>query len=194
MTTTMRGRLIGLYSPVPRCGKSTVARMLVTSGFRKMPIAGPLKCMLKSFLRDLQLRDYEVRHYLEDEKAAKIPGVGVSCRHLMQTLGTEWGRECIDPDIWVRMWAEKVEDLLSSGFSVVCDDVRFVNEAERLAGMGGELWFIRRNEPELGWRHASEGGLNEFPFFDRHIENSGSIQALESHVRNLLKSPSKVAA
>jgi hypothetical protein len=44
----------------------------------------------------------------------------------MVTLGTEWGRDAVHPDLWVRLWA-------ASGprtSRVVVEDVRFPNEVE----------------------------------------------------------------
>lgn len=183
----IRGRLIGLYSPCPQSGKTSVASTLELGGFRRLSLASPLKSMVRCFLSEMGLRDYEIHHYLEREKEAKIPELGVSARHLMQTLGTQWGRECIDPDVWQRCWAHKVEAYLCAGLSVVCDDVRFVNEAQALRALGGELWFLRRPLLESDQSHESEGALNEYPFFDQHLTNSSSLEALQSQVRNLLK-------
>ena len=46
----------------------------------------------------------------------------------MQTLGTEWGRECIGPEVWVDVWKSNVQKWLDGGLNVVVDDMRFPNE------------------------------------------------------------------
>jgi hypothetical protein len=35
--------------------------------------------------------------------------LGITVRHLLRTLGTEWGRECIHPDVWLSDGKEEPE-------------------------------------------------------------------------------------
>jgi CRP/FNR family transcriptional regulator len=60
----------------------------------------------------------------------------------MQTLGTEWGRQCMDADIWVRAWAARAALLTSA----VADDVRFQNEADMIRNLGGVIIRVMRSE------------------------------------------------
>ena len=62
----------------------------------------------------------------------------------MQTLGTEWGRNMIGPDVWVRLTMHRVDDLLASGVNVIIDDVRFDNEAEAIRERDGQIVTLSR--------------------------------------------------
>ena len=116
-------RLIGLYSPAPGCGKTTVASLLTEH--QCMPFAAPLKRAVWRLLDDLNLEGFR---YVYADKEAIIPELGVSARHMMQALGTEWGRACIHPDFWVMIARAETQRIMNDGGSVVIDDVRFPNE------------------------------------------------------------------
>jgi hypothetical protein len=169
----MPAELIGLYSPAPQSGKTTVATFLQHQGYERVPFADPLKAMVAQFLQGLGYRQDEAQRLVHIDKGATIPLLGVTVRHLLQTLGTEWGRTCIAPDVWLKCWAaEAIRHPL-----VVVDDVRFPNEAQLLKDMGGELWLIERPGLTDASGHASEGGLAGWEF-DRVIVNGGTIEEL----------------
>lgn len=69
-----------------------------------------------------------------------IPELGVTSRYAQITLGTEWGRTLINPDLWADTWAAGVED----GESVMNDSVRFPNEETAIHGLGGFTILIVR--------------------------------------------------
>lgn len=129
-------------------GKSTAAKVLVRDhGFVCLPFAGPLKKMLSA----LGLSDAEL---YGDMKEAVNPFFGRTPRHMMQTLGTDWGREMIHPAIWLKAWeleAAKHE-------KVVVDDVRFLNEIDMIKSMNGMIVRLERTiaeNPETA-KHVSE--------------------------------------
>lgn len=81
---------------------------------------------------------------------------GVSVRHALQTLGTDWGRHHMGQDFWTGLWRNKVEDFRSCGQEkIVVDDARFVNEFHLIKSMGGYIIKIERPEVEE-MNHASE--------------------------------------
>lgn len=90
---------------------------------------------------------------LEKEQPLPIFG-GRTARHAMQTLGTEWGRNCIDSDFWIRAWLKSAPGMCAA----IADDVRFVNEARAILERGGVMIRIIRSETDLQRvpRHASE--------------------------------------
>lgn len=179
-------RLIGLYSPAPQSGKSTVARYLSGHGYRILPVAGSLKKMIRILLLETDLTTTEIDHYMVSAKETPIPSVlGVSVRHLCQTLGHEWGRQCIHPELWVSLWQRQVQNNLTRGIDVVVDDIRFLNEAAALHALGGELWWIERPGVVRQTSHASEGALDTVTF-DRHLVNDGSLLNLYSQVKQLV--------
>lgn len=177
--------LIGLYSPSPGCGKTTVARHLSTEHHYTIhSFAEPLRKVVRTFLLEAGVSFPRAVSLLRERKEEPIPEVcGLSGRHLLRTLGTEWGRQCVHPDIWLRLW----EAQYPTGFPVVVDDVRFPNEAQLIKARGGQLWRIERPQTEqLDLTHASDGGLEDFRFH-RTIVNDGSLADLEAAVEDALK-------
>ncbi|AZB50559.1 hypothetical protein [Synechococcus phage S-H1] len=140
-----------------------------------MSFAAPLKRAVWNLLNDLGFDGFR---YAYTDKEVIIPEIGVSARHMMQTLGTEWGRACIHPDFWVMIARAETQCIIANGGSVVIDDVRFPNEAAMIHDLGGELWRIDRPGITYDGGHSSEGGL-ECITPDRVIINDGTIAALK---------------
>lgn len=151
-------------------GKDTCGSYLIEKyGFKKLSFAAPLKQMLA------------VLGYPEpanaDLKEAVISELGVSWRFLAQTLGTEWGRALINPDVWVIL-AEKL--VRTEGGRFVITDCRFENEAaltRRLNGVVCHLSGRAHGMTEGTKAHVSEKGV-EHHASDIDIDNSGSLEAL----------------
>lgn len=176
----MQPKIIGLYSPVPQSGKSTIAMHLhAQHGYRLLPFAQPLRAMLEQMLRSLGLTDPQIGYCLSHDKSAPVPFLGtVTGRHLLQTLGTEWGRRQVHPDLWVKCWAAQAVNRPL----VVADDVRFPNEAKAVKDLGGQVWKVWRPSAELDCAHASEGALDSWDRFDRLIVNDGNLAQLKRDV------------
>jgi hypothetical protein len=176
--------IIGLYSPVPQSGKSTIARHLATGhGFQVLPMAQPLRDMLGPLLLGLGLSQADAERYLRQDKATPIPGLGCTARHLMQTLGTDWGRLQVHPDLWVRCWSAQA----AQHRRLVADDVRFSNEAAAIHALGGQVWKVWRPDAVLDCPHASEGNLDDWDGFDRVIANDASLEQLMQQVESWLE-------
>ena len=169
-----RGRLVGV-SGYMHSGKSTTADMLVEKGFVRVPLAKPLKDMLVT----LGLTEAQVRG---DEKNIPDHEIlnGVTPRLAMQTLGTEWGRQLIDSNIWVNAWWSQAKALLKRGYDVVCDDVRFSNEYDFLQPRAAAMVMVKRPGCEAG-EHASEK-LGFTPA--NTIYNDTTLKALQHAVDN----------
>ena len=169
-------RLIGLYSPAPGCGKTTVANLFIEH--QRVSFAAPLKRAVWRLLDGLGISG---SHFAYTDKEAVIPELGVSARHMMQTLGTEWGRACIHPDFWVMIARAQTERIMADGGSVVIDDVRFPNEAAMIRDLGGELWRIDRPGVIYSGDHSSEGGLEDI-IPHQVIINDGTIDQLKAKI------------
>jgi hypothetical protein len=133
------------------CGKSTAATYLQEEyGYSLLKFAHPIKEML----RVLGLED---RHLEGAEKEAPCDILGgVSPRRAMQTLGTEWGRTLIHPDIWVRAWMREAVWRLQNGRRLVIDDLRYPNELDAILRLGGStLRIVRKDATQCEW-HDSE--------------------------------------
>jgi hypothetical protein len=170
-------KLIGLYSPAPQSGKTMVAGILSDHGHVIVPFAGTLKDMVVPMLVALGYSYPRAWEMLLRDKETIVPEVGVSVRHMLQTLGTEYGRQCLHPNVWLICWQKQAQ----RHSLVVADDVRFPNEAELVRSMGGEMWLVRRPDTERVTEHASEGSLDDFDF-DHVIENDGTLEELRTKV------------
>lgn len=82
-------------------------------------------------------------------------------RRLLQRLGTDVGREW-DPDFSVKKWLDMACRQVKVGISVICDDLRFANEAAALRELGGHT-FVCYSGRSPRSEHASENAEKEFP-------------------------------
>jgi hypothetical protein len=174
----MPKKLIGIYSPAPRSGKTLAATVLVHSGYQPVSFAEPLKRMMVEFLMSFGYEKEQAVRLAWFDKAVVIRELNASCRYLLQTLGTQWGRELVGDDVWIRAWKAR-----ASKFDyVIADDVRFPNEAAAIKEMGGEMWKIVRPSAGHDWSHVSEGALDDWDGFDRILENDGTIEEFRAKI------------
>lgn len=155
--------LLAMYGKA-RSGKDTAADYLAKElGLYKYAFAEPLKTMLKSVFGD---------HFHEGDRSGICPETGKSYREMMQTLGTEWGREMMSEDVWINLVQKKWEwvkegcphetplgkisnlhlgkDQVTQG--MILSDLRFDSEAEWVKSHGGIVIEIKRPEPTIGDR------------------------------------------
>lgn len=156
-------------------GKTTFARMVLEEirfpgdfGGRILPFAEPVKDIARQMGWD-------------GKKDAKG-------RRLLQLLGTECGRECIGPDVWVDAWSDEVDlvrdrvrtNAVDGVVVLVADDVRFPNEARAVRERGGIVIEIERAHGLGWWRrllaslkptHVSERGIRG----DERMANDGTL-------------------
>jgi hypothetical protein len=166
--------IVGFCGPIG-CGKSTAAAYLVeTYDFERRRFAGPLKAMMKA----LGLTDSEIDGE-HKERPCLLLG-NKTPRHAMQTLGTEWGRMLIHPNLWVDAWRFSLPD----NKDVVVDDVRFANEEKAIRDLGGLLIQIEREGTGGLAQHASElQGIRG----DIVIQNNGPVENLYDHIDHALR-------
>jgi hypothetical protein len=171
-------KLIGLVG-LRRSGKDTAAAALVQKlGYVNVKFADPLKNMLRSFLNECGYDAVMIERMIEgDLKEEPAFAFGwKSTRHAMKTLGTEWGRDLIHQDVWVRAAIESAKQYRK----VVISDVRFPNEAAAIKAAGGHIIKIVRNGLTVD-SHPSESLIETLPF-DVAISNGGTIQDLQEWV------------
>ena len=178
--------IIGLYSPAPQSGKTTVAEELVRHGYTRVSFAAPLKRVAITLLQELGYEEQVAAEMVYTNKEADVPEIKASVRHILQTLGTEYGRQCLHPDVWIMCMEKRLASLRQEGKFAVIDDCRFLNEAALIRRLGGELWRIERPSTERGTSHASEGSLDDYPLFDRRLTNDGTLLQLYSQVQSVV--------
>lgn len=153
--------LIGIAG-FKRAGKDTLARGLCAA--LELPqdsFAAPLR----RFMADLLGWTLEE---LEARKEDPIPWLdGITPRNMMQTVGTEWGRDMVHGDLWVRSLLQRL-----AGGGVI-SDVRFANEAEAILSAGGCVIRVDRPGAAQGDGHASETPIPDHLVSFR-VVNSGS--------------------
>jgi hypothetical protein len=155
-------------------GKTTAAEELLRQqDFVRVRFAGPLKDMLWS----LGLSVEETDGLLKEQPCVLLGGK--TPRHAMITLGTEWGRDMIHPDLWINAWKQRV-DSLPEDAKVVCDDVRFPNELEMIRSLGGRIFHINRPGFE-GTNHPSEqfADGSHVRGRDLTIANTGTLEGFK---------------
>jgi hypothetical protein len=103
---------------------------------------------------------------------------------MAQTLGTEWGRQCLGADFWLNVASTYMADLRGQGYrNFVVSDVRFANEAAWVRAQGGVLWLIDRPGLAPVRQHISEA----LPFeADRVLHNHGTLPDLRRVVLDAL--------
>lgn len=184
----MKPLLIGLYSSSAQSGKSTAAHTLsyVLNG-RIVKFAAPLKDMVRGLLSSMGFRYDTVERMIEgDLKEQVVPGFKtVTPRQLMQTLGTDWGREAVDQELWTKVGLMKAEDERKSGVPVIIDDMRFPNEFNAIKEAGGVTIRVRRTKS--GWPVGDsryEGLLDKYEF-DHTLWNLSTLDDYRKRVANL---------
>lgn len=146
-------------------GKDTTADILVKEGFTKVSFADHLResamqatgLSLGTFLdRSIKDAPFSSKYKIKEGIIVKFCDyVGFSDkteavlskykdyevespRHLLQILGTDIGRDLLDPLIWINGYKNKIKDL----DRVVSPDARFSNERECIHEMGGFVIWI----------------------------------------------------
>lgn len=187
-------------------GKSTAARILQDeyNGII-VPFAAPLKQMLEA------LGVPPAHLYGSPEAKAEALEMlgGNSARYAMQTLGTEWGRQCMGPEFWAAIWRAKVADMAAKmagrhgALLIVADDVRFPSEVDAIHAASGRVYCVTRNAahyaedrrraksaPLRAWRRVLElagrapHASTQYAALDVDgvIENGGGIDVLRANV------------
>ena len=155
-------------------GKDTAADHLCRHfGFVRASFAEPIKTMLEAMLEHAGVDHAHL--YEPSKKNTPIPQLrGATARQMMQTLGTEWGRECMGPHWWLHLLDRHLG--ISAGTPVhdriVITDVRFPNEGEWLHQHGGHVLRLVRHHAAPVRAHASEQQIDLLPA-DFAIHNDG---------------------
>ena len=168
----MKPLLIGLTGRA-RSGKSTAAEHLArTYLLEQYAFADPLRDGLMAIF-NLDPTDFE-----GDRKEQPLGWLDRSPRQLMQSMGTEWARKTVHPDVWVKL-AEQNLDYMSKALGAVLgfvvSDVRFENEADLIRRRGGTVIHILRPNALAVNPHISEAGIATNPA-DLTLPNYGTVE------------------
>lgn len=171
-------------------GKDTAANHLCGQyGFVRAAFAEPLKNMLEAMLEHAGL-DHIWLHE-PGFKNHPIPELGVSARQLMQTLGTEWGRNMVNTDLWITLLDRHLG--ITAGAPVhdriVITDVRMPNEADWVKHHGGQLLRLVRDHTTPVRAHESEQYADTLPadcaIYNTGPTTTGLYSMLDGHMASL---------
>ena len=167
--------IIGLTGKA-RSGKDTVAEYLNNKHmFSHYWFSKPMKDACRTIF------SWDDRHLYGDLKDVVDPVYNVSPRVALQTLGTEWGRNCINSDLWLnRAKAEIIQHE-----NITISDCRFDNEAQTIIDLGGYVIEVSRANIKEVAAHSSEQGINP-DLISFILDNNGSLVDLYRLVDYLL--------
>jgi len=165
-------KIIGLTGKAG-AGKTTFANMVIDKyleltknriGCSILPFAKALKDLALSLGWD----------GIKDEKGRK----------LLQLLGTDVCRNCIDNEYWIKRWLESLAKQRSNNIHlVVVDDVRFPNEVVTINNLNGDIYKVVGRQYDDVPNHESEQDLDII----RTINNNSTFQELQLKATMLVK-------
>lgn len=173
--------LIGLAGQI-ESGKTTAADYLNEHHeYSIASYATPLK------MACVELTGLPIEYFTDKDLKKEVQWFGKTPRQLMQMFGTEFVRNMIHPDFWIKRMKQKLTTGMTSlnithGYNVVIDDVRFANEAELIHDLGGKVIHIFRGDPKENF-HSSE--KIDFPT-DFTIDNNFSEKVLYNQLKSYI--------
>jgi dephospho-CoA kinase len=165
--------IIGITGKM-QSGKDTAADYLISKleHHRKCSFADPIKQMLTVGLQLTYAQTHGNSKEIVDERYK------CTARKMMQTLGTEWGRQMIHKDIWLTIAQNSLDNRR------IFADVRFENEAEWFREVG---YLIHIDRPGLPRSiHESEAGVG-YQNQDFLVKNAGSLKDLYYQLDTIIK-------
>jgi hypothetical protein len=178
--------LIGLAG-VASSGKDTAAAVLVERfGFCRIALADEMKRICARLFHWSSDRLWGPS---ERRNEPDLSLGGLTARHALQQLGTNWGR-AMHEDVWINLAISHARQVLDGerdwGFpnytpsygvttngqhpalGVVFSDVRFTNEVAAIHSVGGRVWRIDR--PGAGLEGAAGAHVSETGIADLHVD------------------------
>lgn len=136
-------------------GKDTVAKIISDNNiggraWSRLALATPIKEACNGIF------GWDDRHSYGELKEVVDPRFGISPRRAYQSLGTEWGRDHVCHDVWLKVAEVRMQEHQNT----LITDLRFENEVQWLRDRGGKILMIDRVTSEVGISgHSSEKGV-----------------------------------
>ena len=164
-----------------RSGKDTVAELLCLNyGYKRVSFADPMRQAL--YVLSPKIDNIVRLSEYVDDYGWDVAKQNQEVRRLLQVFGTEVGRKMFGLDFWIDI---ALKDL-SGDTQVVISDVRFPNEADAIAKLGGSVWRINRKNHSAVNGHASEHAMDNY-MFNHVIYNDETLDDLSDEVFMLAK-------
>jgi hypothetical protein len=176
--------IIGL-SGYARSGKDEVAKILVEDyGYTRIAFADKIRELLLETnpqVKDGFRVESVVRAYGWDQAKVLFPEI----RDLLQRLGVG-ARQTFGELFWIEQALNFVHPLDHVVNKYVVTDVRFVNEADKIKSMDGQVWRIKRPGIEPVNGHMSERDMDGYQV-DKILKNEGTLEELRALVRSRME-------
>lgn len=179
-------RVIGLVGRM-HSGKSTAGQYLRAKyDYREAKFAKPLKHMIRTYLHACGV-DPDTQERMIEGDLKEVPTHhfgGRTTRAVMQTLGTNWGRNMVDEDLWVRPMSRLLSNAVQR---FVVTDVRFQNELDALADKGLTIKIVRysKRQTPTALDHESEQYIDGLTTASV-VANDGTIEDLYANIDDCL--------
>lgn len=126
-------------------GKSTAAEALINVGYTRLSLADPVKDA--AFFATKYIIDVITSSPRPNFDRVAFIRDKSTFRPLLEWIGSTFGRDYLQtPDRWINMFRDRAQ---RTPGPIVCDDVRFPNEAEALREMG--FLIVRVERPHAAW-------------------------------------------
>jgi len=170
------------------CGKSSACQYLQDyHGFIWNDLADPIRqiCAIMFGVSVDALGDRTFKEKLH-------PDLLVSPRTFMRQFGTEFARETLGREIWLKILLKKIQ---TSHQSVDCcvSDLRFQNEADALTTMPecSIIHITRASNPfSVDTHHSSEDGIDP-KYFNYSIENNSTEEDFHHRLSKMVRGISR---
>jgi hypothetical protein len=179
-------------------GKDTVADYLVKEhSYKKLSFATALKKIVVIITGwSYDFVNGATAEFRQQRETLIHPVYGMTCRQLLQYIGTELFRNQLHKDIWITclyqdalaIWKEDPDQ------GIVVSDVRFDNEAETILKLGGQIWNIKRDGIESQLDKTAQAHASEADFTtasETVIQNNDTLTSLYKTVNDMLAGMTK---
>ncbi len=168
-------------------GKDTCADYLVHKhAFTKYAFANPIKDICRTLFDFSQEQLYGAQRDIVDARYNHTP------RQVLQKLGTDFCRDQIDENFWLKYFQRWINDTRNHTGAIVISDIRFQNELDTIRQLGGRVFHVQRKN---NTRLISSGVISVDDHASEHqplvgfqgvIENDSTIPALHEKVASIL--------
>lgn len=145
------GKIIIALTGPKGVGKSSIAKEIESQDWQDrciLSFAEPLRRMASHLMPMQNMTDPELKEAPIDWLGGKTP------RQILQSLGTDWGRNMVSPTIWIDTMRRIITEQAFE--TIIIDDCRFENEADMVRDMGGIVVGLEREGIAYTGEHASE--------------------------------------
>jgi hypothetical protein len=149
-------------------GKTSIAKEIEGRDWTDrciLSFADPLRRMMSTILPMSLMTDPKRKEEPVEWLGGKSP------RQMLQTLGTDWGRNMVSETIWIDAMRKLIAKQPFG--TIIIDDCRFDNEAQMVRDMGGIVILLHRKGVNYTHEHVSEVPIT----FTNMLIDAGDIKS-----------------